>query len=51
MAAPNSGTLRPPAAPLVTPDGYVTVVWLEYLQALAERQAALEARIVALETP
>ena len=49
MPAPNTGTLRPPAAPMVTPDGRVTVVWLEYLQALADRLAAAEARITVLE--
>jgi len=34
--------LRPPAEPMVGPDGRATTAWIAFLQALAERLAEVE---------
>lgn len=47
MAA--TGDLRPPNGPVVAPSGYPQIPWGEFFQDLADRIAALEAKVKALE--
>jgi len=49
MAA--TGDLRPPNGPVVAPGGYPHMPWAAFFQDLANRIAALEAKVKALENP